>query len=42
MIELPEKFKQNVINRYGIEGKEWLNSVDKIIEKYKKNLIYLI
>lgn len=35
MIELPEEFKQNVINRYGKEGIEWLNSVDKIIEKYK-------
>lgn len=36
MIELPENYKQNVINRYGKEGMKWLNSVDKIIEKYKK------
>jgi len=34
MIELPNKFKENVINRYGIKGKEWLNNVNKIIDKY--------
>lgn len=36
MIELPKEFKKSVINRYEEKGIEWLNSIDKIIEKYKK------
>lgn len=36
MINLPDKFKTKIINRYGKEGKEWLNSIDNIIRKYKK------
>lgn len=37
MIELPKEFKQSIINRYAENGIEWLNSIDKIIEKYEKN-----
>ena len=36
MIELPEEFKQSVVNRYQEKGIKWLNSIDKIIEKYEK------
>lgn len=36
MLELPEKFKISIINRYQEEGKEWLNKIDGLIEKYKK------
>lgn len=36
MIELPKEFKQSVINRYEEKGIKWLNSIDKIIEKYEK------
>ena len=36
MIQLPKEFKENVINRYGKIGEEWLNSINEIIEKYKK------
>lgn len=38
MIELPMEFKQVIINRYEEIGIEWLNSVDKIIDKYQKKL----
>lgn len=38
MIELPMEFKQIIINRYEGIGIEWLNSVDKIIDKYQKKL----
>lgn len=34
MIELPTEFKQSVINRYGLKGKEWLRNINVIIEKY--------
>lgn len=36
MIELPEEFKQSIVNRYQEKGIKWLNSIDKIIEKYEK------
>ncbi len=36
---LPIKFKENVVNRYGKKGKEWLNNINVIIDKYVKNLI---
>lgn len=36
MIELPIKFKKNVVNRYGQKGKEWLNNINVIIDKYVK------
>ena len=36
MIQLPKEFKENIINRHGKIGKEWLNSTNEIIEKYKK------
>ncbi len=35
MINLPKNYKTRMINRYGQEGKEWLNNIDNIIEKYK-------
>ena len=36
MIELTGEFKKNIINRYGEIGEEWLNSINNIIEKYKR------
>jgi len=36
MIVLPENFKQGIINRYEQNGIDWLNSIDKTIEKYTK------
>lgn len=39
MTELPIKFNENVVNRYGKKGKEWLNNINVIIDKYVKNLI---
>lgn len=36
MTELPIKFKENVVNRYGKKGKEWLNNINGIIDKYVK------
>ena len=38
MIQLPKEFKENIINRHGKIGEEWLNSTNEIIEKYKKQL----
>ncbi len=34
-LELPNKFKEKIINRYGKTGKEWLNGLDFIVEKYQ-------
>lgn len=34
MISLPESYKIKIINRYNEEGKKWLDSIDKIIDKY--------
>ncbi len=36
MLEFPEKFKIDVINRYGTEGKIWLNHSNNLVEKYTK------
>lgn len=36
MLKLPEKFKTQIINIHGKKGKEWLENIDKIIEKYKE------
>lgn len=36
MLEFPEKFKIDVINRYGTEGEFWLNHSNNLIEKYTK------
>lgn len=36
MLELPEKFKTDVINRYGKQGQIWLNHSNNLIEKYAK------
>ena len=37
MINLPEKYKINIINRYNEQGKKWLDNIDEIIYKYIKN-----
>ena len=39
MINLPDKFKTKIINRYGEEGNNWLNSIDNVIYKYKKQFM---
>lgn len=36
MLDLPEKFKTNMINRYAKKGKTWLENIDAIVEKYIK------
>lgn len=36
MLEFPEKFKIDVINRYGTEGEIWLNHSNNLVEKYTK------
>lgn len=36
MLELPENFKEKIINRYAEKGQEWLNNLDTLIEKYTK------
>ena len=36
MLEFPEKFKIDVINRYGTEGEIWLNHSNNLVEKYAK------
>lgn len=35
MLKLPKQFKQQIINRYNDEGKDWLNNINNIIDKYK-------
>ena len=35
MLELPNNFKTRIMNRYGPEGKEWLDTIDDLVEKYK-------
>lgn len=39
MINLSDKFKTKTINRYGQKGSDWLNSIDNIIDKYKKQFM---
>lgn len=34
MVELSEKLKLQVVNRYGEQGTKWLSNIDQIIEKY--------
>lgn len=36
MLEFPEKFRTEVINRYGTEGQTWLNQSNHIVQKYAK------
>lgn len=36
MLNLPEKFKINILNRYDEKGKKWLENLDCLIEKYTK------
>lgn len=36
MLELPNKYKNKIINRYGKKGEEWLENINPIVEKYKK------
>lgn len=35
-LELPNKYKDKIINRYGAKGEEWLENINNIVEKYKK------
>lgn len=35
MLQLPNSFKNKIINRYGQMGKEWLEHVDDIMNQYK-------
>ena len=34
MLELPEKFRKNIINRYNEKGIEWLSNLDNVVNKY--------
>ena len=34
MIEVPENFKKNIINRYSKKGIKWLDNLDNIVNKY--------
>lgn len=36
MLKLPNNFKEKIINRYGETGKQWLETVNNILEKYQK------
>lgn len=36
MLELPNEYKNKIVNRYGAKGEEWLENINNIIEKYKK------
>ena len=36
MLELPNKYKDKIINRYGAKGEEWLENINNIVGKYKK------
>ncbi len=36
MLELPNTYKNKIINRYGAKGEKWLKSINTIVEKYKK------
>lgn len=46
MLELPNNFKERIINRCGETGKEWLETINSIVEKYQKQFnlenLYLI
>lgn len=35
MLKLPNKFKIRIINKYGQKGREWLDDIDNILNKYK-------
>ena len=39
MINLPDNFKTKIINRYGEEGYNWLNRIDNVVDKYKKQFM---
>ena len=34
MIEVPENFKKNIINRYNKKGIKWLDNLDNVVNKY--------
>lgn len=34
MLEIPEKFRKNIINRYNEKGIKWLDNLDNIVNKY--------
>ena len=46
MLKLPNNFKERIINRSSETGKEWLDSIHNIVEKYQKQFnlqnLYLI
>lgn len=39
MINFPDKYKTEIINRYSKEGEDWLNNINNVIEKYKKQFM---
>ena len=34
MLELPEEFRKNIVNRYNKKGIEWLNNLENVVNKY--------
>lgn len=36
MLKLPNNFKEKIINSCGETGKQWLETVNNILEKYQK------
>lgn len=38
MIEIPKKYKNEIISRYGSLGMDWLNKIDNLIYKYQNKL----
>ena len=34
MLEIPEEFRKNIINRYNEKGIKWLDNLDNIVNKY--------
>ncbi len=36
MLEIPNEYKNKIINRYGAKGEEWLENINNIVGKYKK------
>ena len=42
MLEIPNEYKNKIINRYGAKGEEWLENINNIVGKYKKQFNYKI
>ena len=34
MLEIPEEFRKNIINRYNEKGIKWVDNLDNIVNKY--------